>query len=251
MADESGLIRDRRYIVWDAEKASLNKLLLLPRKVKWTSQKYGTTISSRICLTLFLACTQISFKLVKRLWTSFPSLSNIICELILTSWLCYKNIGHCESSVTSNKKAVIVFEKTASELLRERLKLNYQVFCSVGSTSLLLSHKEESSQTEHPKGNSKVKWPFYSFSRLPHIQCCLTRRKVEVRGRPGDGSGSRGVLEPGSSHVRLYISIANTFSVYLRPSSNLRLLMSVRRFSLNCNYLTCIREVYIWNVCWG
>jgi hypothetical protein len=29
MADESGLIRNRRYIVWDAEKASLNKLLLL------------------------------------------------------------------------------------------------------------------------------------------------------------------------------------------------------------------------------
>jgi hypothetical protein len=29
MADESGLIRIRRYIVWDAEKASLNKLLLL------------------------------------------------------------------------------------------------------------------------------------------------------------------------------------------------------------------------------
>jgi hypothetical protein len=29
MADESGLIRNRRYIVWVAEKASLNKLLLL------------------------------------------------------------------------------------------------------------------------------------------------------------------------------------------------------------------------------
>jgi hypothetical protein len=29
MADESGLIRNRRYIVWDTEKASLNKLLLL------------------------------------------------------------------------------------------------------------------------------------------------------------------------------------------------------------------------------
>jgi hypothetical protein len=29
MADESGLIRNRRYIVWDAEKASVNKLLLL------------------------------------------------------------------------------------------------------------------------------------------------------------------------------------------------------------------------------
>jgi hypothetical protein len=29
MADESGLIRNRRYIVWDSEKASLNKLLLL------------------------------------------------------------------------------------------------------------------------------------------------------------------------------------------------------------------------------
>jgi hypothetical protein len=27
MADESGLIRNRLYIVWDAEKASLNKLL--------------------------------------------------------------------------------------------------------------------------------------------------------------------------------------------------------------------------------
>jgi hypothetical protein len=37
MADELGLIRNRRYIVWDAEKASLNKLLLLLHRhcTKW------------------------------------------------------------------------------------------------------------------------------------------------------------------------------------------------------------------------
>jgi hypothetical protein len=45
MADESGLIRNRRYIVWDAEKASLNKLLLL-LLLRFRTNQYETIFTN-------------------------------------------------------------------------------------------------------------------------------------------------------------------------------------------------------------
>jgi hypothetical protein len=40
MADESGLSRNRRYVVWDTEKASLNKLQTNKQTNKQTAELY-------------------------------------------------------------------------------------------------------------------------------------------------------------------------------------------------------------------
>jgi hypothetical protein len=57
MADESGLSRNRRYIVWDTEKASLNKLQTTIHALVWAK---NTVLARPFCLsvTFFLETRQ-------------------------------------------------------------------------------------------------------------------------------------------------------------------------------------------------
>lgn len=72
---------------------------------------------------------------------------------------------------------VILFLEPIRKFVKA-VKMKLSVFCYTGCPSLLVSHKQESSQTEHQKGNKqcKVALLFYFL----HILHWLTRRKEEI-----------------------------------------------------------------------
>jgi hypothetical protein len=80
MADESGLIRNRRYIVWDAEKASLNKLLLL-HETKSLRTRMFIAVFTRAHLWSLIRIQSTSLR------PFFLRFIIMYCDVIMYTWL--------------------------------------------------------------------------------------------------------------------------------------------------------------------
>jgi hypothetical protein len=192
MADESGLSRNRRYIVWDTEKSSLNKL-----------QNKQTSYFTRICLdkTTIIWNMKVNTNNIYT-WNILATLKikrkknisiNIDVAIPLLHckkrmWLCPWFLILLRSALINNKE---INWRTHNGLLGARTQQGVKQFAlNIGFISHVLKHRQRRMKARPPVsfGRQVISWcGFLSVRKRQHII-------AGGRGIRGDDLNARSIV---------------------------------------------------------